>query len=308
MPIPISWLLDGDPAVVWQVERDLLGRAESLWARTRNRTQREGLGATLWSKRAADGTWGGGLYNPKWTSTFYTLQLLTQLGIPPGNDEMRASCVLLLERGVTASGGVRLWKSPATDTCVTAMLLGMASYFNLWQREDVRRMVGWLLSEQMEDGGWNCRRARGATHSSFHTTTSVLEGLAAIPQASISSKRVKIAVRRGQQFMLDHQLYRSSTTGRVVRSSFSRFSFPTYWYFDVLRGLEYFANVGYGWDDRLSDPVTVLKKRQAKDGRWHAQNVHPGKTHVRLDACQMPSRMVTLRALRVLRWYEAAGP
>lgn len=174
----VAWLLEGDPVVVWQVQRDLLARAESTWSKTRRRVAREGWGARLLSHRAADGRWGGGLYQPKWTSTFYTMRLLTHFGLPPSHRDARASCRVLLVEGVTESGGVSLWSRGWTDTCVTAMLLSMACYFGFAGDERCERMLAWLLDEQMADGGWNCERGR-ARHASFHTTISTLEALAA---------------------------------------------------------------------------------------------------------------------------------
>lgn len=300
------WLLAGDPAVVWQVQRDLLARTPSTWQRTQRKVAKQGWGARLLANRAPDGTWGGGLYNPKWTSTFYSLRLLTHLGVPPRHRECVASCRLLLDRGVTETGGVSLWSGRWTDTCVTAMLLSMACYFGFERDDRAKAMLDWLLSEQMDDGGWNCHRQRkGAKHSSFHTTLSTLEGLRAFDAARGKRHDVRAAAGRGREFFLRHQLYRSHTTGRVVKASFAQFSFPPRWFFDVLRGLEYFASIGAAWDERLADPVSVVLQRRGKEGRWRAQNKHTGKTFFELESGREPSRINTLRALRVLAWVKA---
>ncbi len=298
------WLLEGDPAVRWQVQRDLLDRAPRTWKATQRHVAREGWGARLLTLRSEDGTWGGGLYGPKWISTFYTLRLLTQLGVSPEQPEAVASCRLLLEQGVTDSGGVSLWSGKWTDTCVTGMLLWMASWFGFAGDPLVQRMVAWLLEEQMQDGGWNCDRGKGAKHSSFHTTISTLEGLAAFQGTSKRSAEVLTAMKAAQGFFLVHQLYRSERTGAVVRPSFALFSFPPRWYFDVLRGLEHFSNIDAPWDSRLADPVEVLIRRRGTSGRWKAQNKHTGKRHFELEPARQPSRMNTLRALRVLRWAD----
>lgn len=298
----LEWLVSGDPAVTWQVERDLLRRPRTHWKRTRRRVASEGWGARLLAHRAHDGTWGGGLYNPKWTSTFYTLRLLTQLGVIPTHRSCKQSCKLLLGEAATESGGAALWPSRKPDTCVTAMLVSMACYFGFGKDERTRRMQRWLLAEQMPDGGWNCLRHRGATHSSFHTTISSLEALAALQSALGANRNLARAAGRGHEFFLQHQLYRSSTTGRVVRPSFALLSFPPHWYFDVLRGLEYFASVETVWDARLQAPLSVLLDRRREDGRWPAAHQHPGKAHFELEPRRQPSRMNTLRALRVLSW------
>ena len=169
-------------------------------------------------------------------------------------------------------------------------------------------MIAWLLAEQMNDGGWNCNRSRGAVHSSFHTTISTLEALAAFQSASGSNSEVDDAMTRAREFFLCHHLYRSSSTGEIVRPSFSKFSFPPRWYFDVLRGLEHFSEMNARWDDRLEDPVSVVRSRQGSTGRWKAQNKHSGKTYFELEPARQWSRMNTLRALRVLRWAERVRP
>lgn len=302
-PETMAWLLEGDPSVVWQVQRDLLGLSHRTWETTRRRVAKEGWGARLLALRGTDGRWGGGLYSPKWTSTFYTLRLLCHLGLPPTNREGVASCRLLLDEGVTESGGVSLWTSPYTDTCVTAMLVTMACYFRLGQDPRIARMMGWLMGERMRDGGWNCQRHRGARHSSFHTTISTLEALAAYEASARPDAEMLEASARAREFFLEHRLYRSSRTGEVVRPSFTQLSFPPRWFFDVLRGLEHFRAVDAPLDPRLDDALEVVRSR-AKRGRWSAGHQHSGLIHFRLEEPRRPSRMNTVRALRVLRWAE----
>lgn len=307
----VEWLLEGDPAVVWQVERDLLSRRESRWKASRKRVALEGWGRRLLDERASDGTWGGGLYNPKWTSTFYTLRLLTQLGLSPRHPKGVASCRLLLERGVSESGGARFWSSSSTDTCVTGMLLSMAAHFGLAATSEARRMVSHLLGEQMDDGGWNCRLRRGARHGSFHTTLSTLEGLVsyrAYRAAPRKRRSVEVdrAIAGGIEFFLVHQLYRSCRTGRVVKPAFAKLSFPPRWYFDLLRGLELFCALDAPRDERLSDAVAVLERKRRPDGRWPIEGLHAGKTFFPLERAGQPSRVNTLRALRVLKWWRSS--
>jgi len=294
----LEWLLDGDPAVRWQTERDLLDRPAHTWQATRARVATEGWGARLLALRAADGTWGGGLYSPKWTSTFYTLRLLAQLGLPADHPHGRESCDLLLSEGVTASGAVSLWSSPRTDTCVTAMLVSMACAFGLQARPEVASMLDYLLGASLPDGGWNCQP--GASHSSFHTTLSTMEALLIYQRTAGADAALQQAWEAGRQFFLAHQLYRSSRTGEVVRSSFALPHFPPRWYFDVLRGLAHLADADSPWDDRLQLALDELLRRERR-GRWRA-STHSGQVHFRLEPARQPSRMNTLRALRVLQW------
>ncbi len=283
----LEWLLAGDPAIGWQVQRDL---TDGDWQGTRLRVASEGWGSQILSHRRADGTWPTGWYSPKWTSTFYSLQVLQQLGVP-APESVRA----LLGQGLRPDGTFLPWSSGREDVCVRAMMLTMATGAAVAMPGAVER----LLADQLPDGGWNCQRQ--ATHASFHTTISTLEALA--PFESTQSE-VAHAAAAGREFLLAHRLFRSHRTGEVARESFTRFSFPHYWYYDVLRALEYWR--AFAWDPRLDEAVgLVARKRRA--GRWTLQGTHPGQTWVDMERAGAPSRWNTLRALRVLAWADRAS-
>jgi hypothetical protein len=162
-----------------------------------------------------------------------------------------------------------------------------------------------LLDEQMPDGGWNCRRPSGATHSSVHTTISVLEGLRhyELHPACASRRLVRAAQRRGREFLLVHRLFRSHRTGAVIKPQFLKFSFPPRWHYDVLRALDHFQSVHAPHDPRLSDAIDILLRNRLSDGRWPLQNRYRGKTWFEMEEVGEPSRWNTLRALRVLQWW-----
>jgi hypothetical protein len=298
----LAWLLDGDPAIVWQTRRDLMNASPSSVARSRARVRREGWGARLLGARDVGGTWGGGLYVPKWTSTFYTLQLLAQLGVTR-DQRCHQSCLMLLDLRVQPDGTVRLWSSPKSDPCVAGMLVTTCLGLGVSDAR-IGLVVDRLLDEQMADGGWNCRG--DATHASFHSTVSVLEALGAFLEGH-RAPAVARAAAAGREMLLEHRLFRSHRTGRVVSAAFTRFSFPPRWKYDVLRALDHFRAVNAPWDERLADAVALVERRRGVDGRWKLQNRHPGATHFELEAVGAPSRWNTLRASRVLAWV-AQGP
>ncbi len=301
----LDWLLEGDPAIRWQTNEGLLGSSGSV---DRAAVATEGWGAELLGHQDPSGTWGGGLYSPKWVSTTYTLLLLRRLGLAPDNAAALKGCGKLFD-GMTwlEAGGV--WPSPGGTEpamCVTGMVVMLGSYFGL---EDARleKAVGWLTgSAQLSDGGWNCRSPRsGSQHGSFHTSITVLEALADYVEAGGPlADRALQASARGRAFFVDHQLYCSHRTGQPVHEKLTRFSFPPRWYFDVLRGLDYFQAVGADRHPELLKAIELVHERRRTDGRWGIQNRHPGKTFFEMESGRSPSRWNTLRALRVLRWWE----
>ena len=310
----ISWLLDGDPAIRWQAMRDLAGSAQDAVERERRKVTREGWGARLLAKQDRDGRWSGrkssdgGLYSPKWTSTTYTMLTLRDFGLPQANRQAQKACGLLLEQGLQRDGGVSYgtWAkwTHSGETCISGMLLSILSYF---EYDDARldTVARHLLDEQMPDGGWNCRRHYGARHSSVHTTISVLEGLRYYELwRGGKLKAIRAAQERGREFLLAHRLFRSHRTGAIIKPEFLRFSFPPRWHYDVLRGLDYFQAVDAPRDPRLEDAIEVVRRHRRADGRWDLQNRYRGKTYFELERVGAPSRWNTLRALRVLKWWD----
>ena len=221
----LAWLFDGDPAIRWQVQRDLLGEAERVWRTEQARIAADGWGARLLALQDDDGRWGGGLYSPKWTSTTYSLLLLYRCGLPPGHPAALAGCRLLLDAGYTSGGGIDLSATIGhAETCITGMVATLCGWFDL-DDERVDGVINYLLREQMPDGGWNCRRWKGATHSSFHTTITVLEALTEYRGRRFRAEAEQAAAA-GREFLLAHRLYRSHRTGAVVDERMTRFSFP----------------------------------------------------------------------------------
>jgi hypothetical protein len=310
----VQWLLDGDPAIRWQTLRDLTGAAERTVAHEQRKIARQGWGARLLSRQDRVGTWAGGqtsdagLYSPKWTSTTYTMLLLRDFGLPANNRQARKACKLLLDRGLQPDGGINYgtWAkwTRKSETCVTGMVLSILSHF---QYEDARldTLVDHLLAQQMPDGGWNCQRPQGATHSSVHTTISVLEGLRLYelhrkPNVHI----VPAAQRRGREFLLAHRLFRSHRTGEIIKPLFLRFAFPPRWHYDILRALDYFQGLDAPRDPRLAEAIEIVRANRRKDGRWSLQHSYKGKTYFELERLGAPSRWNTLRALRILKWWD----
>jgi hypothetical protein len=303
-------LLDGDPAIRWQTLRDLVGAPDRTVERERARVARKGWGARLLAQQDREGTWAGGqsadggLYSPKWISTTYTMLLLRDLGLAATNRQARKACSRLLDGGMQRDGGINYGWRGTSETCITGMVASILAWFRV---DDPRLGIisRHLLAEQMPDGGWNCRRRFGATHSSMHTTISVLEGLRHLEIHRATGKRIlRSAQDGGREFLLAHRLFRSHRTGNVIKSEFTRFAFPPRWHYDILRALDWFQSTDSPRDQRLSEAIDIVHSRCRADGRWAAEYTYRGKTWFNLERTGAPSCWNTLRALRVLKWWD----
>jgi hypothetical protein len=303
----IDWLFDSDPSIRWQVMRDLTDAPADEVASERARVAVEGSGARLLTLQEADGRWGGAAWRRnQWVSTMHVLWLLRNLGLDPASDEARRAVSLVRDRvtwqGWPAYDG-RPFFAGEVEPCINGQVTTIGAYFG----QDVHGIVDRLLGEQLPDGGWNCEAANGSTRSSFNTTICVLEGLLEYERASGGSPEVTEARLRGQEYLLERRLFRRRSTGEVINAAWTRFAFPTWWHYDVLRGLEYLGSAGVTANERVAEAIELVESKRDGDGRWALENRHPGEMAIEIDEGEgRPSRWNTLRALRVLRWYERA--
>jgi len=305
----VRWLLDSDPAIRWQVMADLTDEAPDVVAAERARVASEGWGAALLSLQDEDGRWDGGTYRPgwadeskpffdAWTATHFSLDLLRRFGLDPGSAASRRALSLVRENVRWAANGASYFEGE-TEPCINGTALSIGAYFG----EGVDGIVDILLDGQLDDGGWNCWSDYGATVSSFHTTICVLEGLLGWERAGRSAEAVSEARQRAEEYLLARGLFRSQRSGAVIDPRFTLFSFPTYWYYDVLRGLEHFRSTGAPVDPRCAEAIEMVAARRDASGRWPVENVHQGPTHLEMEGPEgFASRWNTLRASRALRW------
>jgi len=305
-----DWLLDSDPAIRWQVMRDLTHEPADVIASERVRVATDGWGARLLALQAPDGRWGGRPWSHDWTDTFHVLELLRRFGLDPASEQTHRAIARVREH-VT-------WRDPEFESpwannrffegevepCINGNVVSTGSYFGV----DMTPLVERLLGEQLPDGGWNCEVERGATVSSFGTTINVLEGLLEHERAIGGSDRIGEARRRGEEYMLERRLFRRKSTGEVIDPSWLEFSFPTWYFYDILRALDYFREAAAEPDERVAEAIGIVEGNRTSDGRWLLQNVHEGEAHFQIeDGEGKPSRWNTLRALRVLDWARQGG-
>lgn len=304
----LKWLLDSDPAIRWQVMRDLAGEAPAAVAAERTRVATEGWGAQLLALQSPAGNWGGPHEDRGLLVTLYTLVVLKDLGLDPASKQARQMIDRVDKRLVFRPLNNRPFLDGETEPCINGRILAIGSYF----KEPNHALAKQLLSEQLADGGWNCEalpfvspKRPPSRCSSFHTTICVLEGLLEFERASGKSAAVTKARKRAEAYLLERRLFRSLRTGEVIDKRWLRFAFPTFWHYDVLRGFDYLRNAGIKPDRRVSEAIEIVMERRHQNGRWPLNLLHPEHIPLEMETkVGGASRWNTLRALRVLRWYH----
>jgi hypothetical protein len=300
----IDWLISGDVSIAYQVSRDLLNVNQHDLIKLQSRIATEGWGKQFLNLRQKNGLWGGGLYLPKWTSAHYTLLDLKNLGFPKGTREVDESASLILDSARGKNGGIS-YSRQFSDVCVNGMILNFDSYF-LGAHQSLNDIIDYLLNTKMSDGGWNCRYLKGDTHSSLHSTLSVLEGLLEFERSGNNYRlqEIKKARKSGIAFLLSHHLFRSRHTGAVIDPKMLQLSYPARWRFDILRALDYLRDANIPYDARMEDALKIIEEKKQADGRWNLQTRHIGAFHFEMEKVGEPSRWNTMRALRVLAHFR----
>ena len=308
----IDWLLDSDPSIRWQVMRDITDTPAAAVAAERARIATEGLGAKLLGLQADDGRWGGAAWSRGWNSTMHVLLLLRDLGLDPASDQARRAVGLVRDRVTWRGCGPRECYSNAffegeVEPCINGQVAAVGAYFS----QDMRGIIGRLLSEQLPDGGWNCEAPNRSTRSSFNTTICVLEALLEHERTGGRTSEVTEARLRGQEYLLERRLFRRRSTDEVIErdrksgASWRHFAFPPWWHYDVLRGLEYLCSAGITPDERAAEAIKLVASKRGADGRWPLDAQYPGVMPIGMNEGEgRSSRWNTLRALRVLYWYD----
>jgi len=298
-PAHLKWLLDSDPAIRWQVMRDLTDEAPDAIAAERSRVATEGWGAELLARQSPNGKWGGRNEDRGLLITFYSLVVLKDLGLDPASKQARKMAGRV-EKLTFEWHDNRPFFHGETEPCINGRILGLGAYF----KEPNDALAEQLLSEQLEDGGWNCE-APGSRRSSFHTTICVLEGLLDYERARGKSAAVTRARRKAENYLLERHMFHSLRTGEIVDKRWLRFSYPPFWHYDVLRGLDYFRNAGIKPDSRMSEAIEIVIQRRHQNGRWPLNLLHAERISLEMETeVGSASRWNTLRALRVLRWHH----
>ena len=316
-----AWLLDSDPTLRWQVERDLVGAPSEVWEATRARIAHEGYGARLLQLQEGDGQWAGGAYFPggfrfdepdpadeggqPWTATTWSLTTLREWGLDPLVLRQRGTADLLAQNSRWEYDDLPYWGGEA-DCCVNAFTLANGA----WLGVDVSGLVDWLVEHRLPDGGWNCEWVEGSTRSSFHSTLNALKGLLAHDALAGSTDATREARRSGEEYLLERRLCRRLSTCEPVGPWVDHYAYPFRWMYSVLNAADYFRQAaeqdGRGPDARLAEAVGLIRDARRPDGTWLQERRHAGRAWFEVDApVGEPSPWLTLFGMRVLDWWDS---
>ena len=295
----IAWLLEGDISVRYMTHRDLLHSNEKVLPELQNRIPLEGYGAAFLSCRSENGHWGLHYYQPKWTSTHYTLLDLKNLCVPSDTKPCRELVKKMFDDCMTSDGGLNLSKyEHPSDICVDGMILNYAACF-CPDEPRLDNLVDHLISQQRLDGGFTWDR--NSSKSDPHTTVCVLEGFGQYLKtvgrhrvAEIESASVKAV-----EFLLSNGLFMDNSDPR-----YRKLSYPYRYRYDLLRALEYFTAQKVSYDPRMQPALDWLCGKRRKDSLWYLENVHKGNVHFDMERAGEPSRFITLKALSILDYFS----
>ena len=301
----IDWLLHSDPAIRWQVMHDLIDAPPDEVAAERARVAREGWGAQILASQDADGRWGGGTFFPRGIGTMDTLHLLHLFGLDPAIDEARRAIAPIHEAARwDYDPNLRFWEGEV-EPCINGRVVAIGVHFG----QDVRGIVDRLLTEQMADGGWNCEQENGSTRGSFDTTINVLEGLLEYERTTGTNGDVTDARHRGEEYLLERRLLRRLSDGEIAQERWLKVGFPYSWNYDVVRVLDYLRDARPEPDERMSEALDIVESKRDPNGRWRLDHAYHDQLLVDLGEREgEPSRWITLRALRILRWAGREEP
>lgn len=312
-----TWLLDSDPALRWQVERDLLRRPPEVWEATRASIATEGFGARLLAHQDADGQWAGGAFFPAdfspeeeqpWTATTWSLNALREWGLDAAVLRERRTAELLAANSRWEYEDLPYW-SGEVDCCINSWTVSNG----LWLGADVTGLVDWFVEHQLPDGGWNCEWVEGSTRSSFHSTLNSLKGLLDFDAATGGTDASRAARQAGEEYLLRRNLFRRLSTGQPVAPWVDHFTYPMRWRYDVLNAADYFRRAarvdGTPPDPRMAEAIALIRAAGQPDGTWRQGDVQPGRMWFDVDVpAGEPSKWLTLFAIRVLQWWDASLP
>lgn len=319
-PALLSWLLNTDPALRWQVQRDLAGSPEADWQATRSKVAVEGFGARLLALQDPDGQWAGGAFFPAgfdfegpeaapgagqpWTATTWSLNSLREWGVDAR--ELAGTAELIAQNSRWEYDDLPYWDGEV-DCCINASTLANGT----WLGADVAGLAQWFPEHQLDDGGWNCEWVEGSKRSSVQSTLNVLKGLLYREAATGGDEVLRAARKKGEEYLLERRLLYRLSTGELVAPWATRFAYPFRSFYSALNAVDYFRAAtlhdGGTPDPRLADAIEVTRTARRPDGTWIQERRHPGRVWFEIDVpAGEPSPWLTFYGTRALAWWDEA--
>jgi hypothetical protein len=315
----LDWLLDSDPTLRWQVERDLARVASEVWMATRARIATEGFGAKLLAKQDADGQWAGGSFFPAgfldspeveqpgqpWTATTWVLKDLREWGLDAA--VLAGTAELIGANSRWDYDSLPYWGGEI-DVCINSYTLASGA----WLGADVSQLKEWFLGHRLADGGWNCEAEEGnSTRSSFHSTLNAVRGILRYEQTT-GDVDLRAARHGAEEYLLERRVMYRASTGELVGDFVTRFVYPNRYRYSALAALDHFRESalfeGAAPDPRLAEAIEAVRACRQPDGTWLQTTPLTGRTWFEVDAPEgEPSKWLTLIGARVLDWWDAGA-
>ena len=307
----MEWLTEPEqPAARYLAMRDLMGASGSELRDAWKEIPARGWVGQILRERHEGGYWAGAgnLYRPKYLSTNWMLLALSDLGVTRELPWLAESAEMWRDTYARPDGGFDQPGAEKSELCLVGNTARALVKFGYQDDPKVKRAFEWLVKNQKPNGGWHCWGKNGVIDG--------WEGMSAfaVYPREKWTRSMKAAVGRGLEFYLERRLLRQ---GRRY-DPWYRLHFPYHYYYDVLVGLEFITALGMGDDPRAAAAVKVIKQKRLRGSRWLMDAVHPDYLNggrlprwwpkyshrlqpFSLEKAGEPSKMITLRALCVLR-------
>jgi hypothetical protein len=309
----LDWLLEDDqPSIRFYALRELLDRdtGDSEVKVAFSNIPKKGWARYILGMQKPGGYWEsrGSLYRPKYTATNWRALALSDLGLTKRIPQIEKMAKLFFQDWLSIPSMENIFND---EVCLVGNTARMLTRFGYEDDFRVKKLFDRLVEDQKEDGGWHC----------FKSTTGTLDGweglaaFAAFPKAK-RTRRIRSSIERGAEFYLERKLF---LEGRKKYAPWFRFHYPNHYYYDILVGLDFLTNLGYGYDKRLRPALRILNEKRQPDGTWLLDKVHPDlganamyalnrkAKRFGLEVAGKSSKWITLTALAVLKRIEEAS-